>query len=134
MIVLRGAAIHNRALAHCGAREHPIAEVRREQMRRNESGDSHAAAAHYRRFCCGVLPPCLPMALGHGDDPVGCEIAVLPPGAIPGDLHCAWRVALVDAQSLCRLAADCRSAIAIVLATACSPRRIEPRCRSPGVR
>src|ERR1700737_3134869 len=129
MIVLRGAAIHNRALAHSGAREHPIAEVRREEMRRHESGRSHSTAAHYRYFCCGVLLRCVPMALGRGDDPVGCEVAVLPPGAVPCDLHCARRVALVDAQSLCRLAADYRPPIAVVLAAACSPGRIKPHCR-----
>src|SRR3981081_865295 len=129
MIVLRGAAIHNRALAHSGAHEHPIAEVRREEMCRHESGDSHSAAAHYRYFCCSVLPPCVPMALGRGDDPVGCEVAVLPPGACACSLSGARRVAMFVSYSLCRLASDYLSAIAVVLADSFSPGHIKPRCR-----
>src|SRR5262249_58350485 len=88
--------------------------------RRRATGVVGHARSAWCRAC--DLPARLPLAglavaVRRGDDPMGCEIAVLSAGAIPRVVVCARRMAVVVAERVCRLAADFRSAVALVRAT-----------------
>ncbi len=74
------------------------------------------------------------LAVRPGHHPVGCQVAVLPAGAIPRDLDRARRMAVVDATRVCRLAADIRSAVVDVLAAACAARSAQSGDQPAGLR
>ena len=88
---------------------------------------ARSARRHHRDLCARLPAAGLAVAVRRGDHPVGCEVAVLPAGAVPGDVVCARRMAVVDAQRLRRLAGDFRSAVAAVLAAPRPARRLQFR-------
>src|SRR5690349_1761914 len=77
---------------------------------RAPSAGAHAVDVHGRVPASGLA-----LAFRSHDDPVGCEIAILPAGAVSRELVCARRMAVVVSQRLCWLAADFRSTVALVL-------------------
>ena len=100
------------------------------------SGRARSACRHARDLRARLPAAGVAVAVGRGDHPMGCEIAVLSAGAIPRRFAGARRMAVVVAERLCRLGRDLRSAVAAVLAAACPARRVQPggqpariRCR-----
>src|SRR5207237_1001134 len=76
------------------------------------------ARAYLGAFYAGVSRLGGALAFGRGDDPVGRQGAVSAPVAVSGGIARARPVAAVDPERVRRLAADCRPAIAAVLAAA----------------
>src|SRR6266478_3197299 len=66
----------------------------------------------------GLCDPVMAVVVGSGHDTVGCQGAVPARIAVPRILTGPRRVAVLDSQPVCRLAADRRSAVADLLAAA----------------
>ena len=95
-------------------------------------GGARSTRRHRRDLPARLPVAGLAVAFRRGDDPVGCEIAILSAGAIPRKLVGARRMAVVVAERLCRLAADFRSTVALVRAAlrlaGCLQCRGQPAC------
>src|SRR5688500_17884586 len=77
----------------------------RATARRHRDIDRARSAVDHGRHLCARLPAAgMAMALRRSDHPLGCEVAVLSPGAVPCELACAWRMAMVVAECFRRLA------------------------------
>ena len=107
--------------------------VDRRAVRRHQRATDFASRNHYD-LRGGVRADGVALALRPCDDPVGCQVAVLPAGAVPRDFDRARRMAVVDAACVRRLASDFRSAVFAVLAAARPAGRAQSGDQPAGLR
>src|SRR5262249_6277689 len=87
-----------------------IARQRSRAASRSRCAGGAAVAADARALCARVSAARLAVAVGCGHHPVGRRVAIPTAALVPGARPRDRPVAVLDAQRLCRLAADQRSA------------------------
>ena len=104
-----------------------------------EKAERFSLAAAFGLYTIAFLGAGLALAVGRGRNPLRRRFAILSAVRVPRPLVRDRAIAVLDAERFRRLAADCRSAIADLLAAPCRRRAARPQskpvaCRRPGVR